>query len=91
MDIDLAGKVAAEDILAEKPGRLKFADTPAQIGCRLLVAAPDKDKGVAHADGIRCQDDAFEQQVGVGLQQHPVLVGARLHLVAVADQPARSG
>ena len=72
-----------------RPAALASANGPPQIGGRLLVAAADEDEGMADADGIAGEHHPLHQGIGVGLQQDPVLVGSRLHLVAVADQPAR--
>ena len=43
-----------------------------------------------HPESVTGQSYPLNQQVRIPFQQHPVLVGARLHLIAIADQVARA-
>ena len=49
-----------------------------------------ENEGMLHPERITGQSHPLHQQVRVSLQQHAILIGARLHLVAVADQIART-
>ena len=89
MDVDVAGETAAEDVLAQEAGCSSPRRCLAAVGCRLFVAAPDEDEGMPAADGVSGQGHPLDQGVRVVFQKDPVLVGSGLHLVAVADQPAR--
>ena len=53
--------------------------------------APHEDEGLGRAGGVGADHRALDDLVGVGLQEHVVLVGARLALVAVDDHVGRRG
>src|SRR6185369_9004381 len=83
--------LAAENTLAQKPCLLRFNQGAGQVGSRFFVAAPDVYEGMAPTESVAGKRHPLDQAVGIGLEQDTILVGARLHLVAVADEPARPG
>ena len=86
---NVKGKIAAQDILPQKPclpGHLQFPFD--EFGVH-LVGGADEIEGLLGLDGVPGQDDAFDNQVGVGVDQDPVLEGARLHFIGVGADVAR--
>ena len=86
---DVKGKIAPQDILPQKPrlpGHLQFPFD--ELGVH-LVGGADEIEGLLGLDGVPGQDDAFDDQVGVGVDQDPVLEGARLHFIGVGADVAR--
>ncbi|MCU0601696.1 MAG: hypothetical protein MUC33_03395 [Desulfobacterales bacterium] len=87
----LQAVIAAQDAAPQVAGRRGDADFALQDARRVLVLGPDEDDGLLGPDRPRGDGDALDEHVGVGVDQHPVLEGAGLHLVGVAHQIAREG
>ena len=86
VDDQLEVAVAAEDVLAEVAGLIRFGDGGVEdVGLGVVLAA-DEDEGVAGVGGDRRDRDPLDQLVRVALHQLAVLEGARLGLVGVAAE-----
>ena len=82
-------KIAAQDVFPQEaglPGHQEFLLN--QLGVH-LVRRPDKENAPGRGNGIGRQDNPLEDQVRIGVDQHPVLEGAGLHFVGVGDEIAR--
>ena len=86
MDAQVEVEAAAENVLAEVALGLGVVDGCLQLAIGFMVLAPQEDVALGRADGVGTDDHAFHQQVRVVFQQIAVLEGARLHLVAIANE-----
>src|SRR5262245_7275094 len=89
VDDDLELEAGTEDVLADEAGRLGLAHGLPQALVAEQHLATDVDVGEVALDGVRGDDDAFEELVRVVLDDDPVLERARLALVRVDRQVDR--
>src|SRR5262249_44953491 len=89
VDDDLEIEAGAEDVLADEAGRRGLAHGLPQSLVAEQPLAADVDVGEVALDGVRRDDDAFEELVRVVLDDDPVLERARLALVRVDRQVDR--
>ena len=83
---DIQIKAGPLDILAQPPLGIGLVQGALQALRRAEVLAPNVDVGLMAADGIGCDDHAFQQGVRVPLHDVAVLEGTGLTLVRVDHQ-----
>ena len=86
---DVDGEVGAEDVLADVAGGVGVVE---RLGDALLGQghlAAHVEERLLGADGVAGDEHALDELVRVLLHEEPVLVGARLGLVAVHHEVAR--
>ena len=76
---------------AEQPARAAFGQDVLQMIAQIDIFAAQIDQPFARADRPRGDGHALDQQMRPFGQQHPVLEGARLAFVGVADDEAPLG
>jgi hypothetical protein len=92
MYIDIKSEMAAQDVVCPADPSLRArATSRSRIRAALSYSGRDEDDAVGRPDGVCGQDHALDQHVRLGMQEDPVLEGARLHLVGVADYIPRMG
>ncbi len=84
--IDLAVKSRSQDIRSEKAIGLRFCDSLFQDIGDPGIFAPDIDIGALAAQGIRGDDQSFDQQVRQELHQVTVLESSRFRLIGITYQ-----
>src|SRR5512135_1762180 len=85
MHVKVEGKICAANMFAEPAMFFGLQDRSLQsIGLRHIFAA-DINKSFMRADSITSQGDAFQQLVGVRIDQHAVFEDQRLAFVRIAD------
>ncbi len=91
MDVQLAVEPGAEDVFAEIAGFERLGDRFLRVLRAFLVGVAQKEVADRRLQGVGRDDHPFDQLMRVRHQQLAVLVGAGLHLVAVADQVLLAG
>jgi hypothetical protein len=86
LDLDLEIEARAEDVVAQQAAffRLPQRDSQPLQGQRVFRAAIDVT--LAGADGVSGDGHAFQQRVGVALQERAIHEGPGIALVGIADQ-----
>ncbi len=79
---------ASQDVLAQVAPLVSLGGGPFQPFRARDVFAPDVDKSVFHLAGVAGDNYPFDQAMRIVLDERPILEGARLALVGVADQVA---
>ena len=91
MDVDLEVETAVEDVSPEVSLLGGLVDGLLQHQRLAVKLAADVDVGHVGADGVRRDDHALDQHVGIDVDDLAVLEGPGLRLVGVADQVLRLG
>ena len=94
MEVQLQAETRPEDILPEVPIPIRLGDGLRESSSREFILPPQENVCCVGLDGEGAQNHPFDQLVGISFQEQPVLEGARLHFIAVADQvsgPLRLG
>jgi hypothetical protein len=86
---DVEVEAGAEDVLAEGADHVGVGDGGLQPAYDVKRLAPHVDERLVGANREARDDDALEQDVGVGEHERHVLAGAGLGLVGVDDQVVR--
>ena len=85
MPIDLEIVAGAEDVLAADAARIGVGDSLLHDLQQVAVLAADIDVGGVRADGDGGDHGAFDDGVGIVLEDEAVLAGSGLALIAVAE------
>ena len=80
------GVAGTENVLPQQPCLLRFAHSRGNPTNSLRDLTANVDEGMVGADGVRRDDDALEQCVGVGHHDRDVLAGSRLRLIRIDDE-----
>src|SRR5262249_22665119 len=83
---DVDGKTAAEDVVTDRPVRVRLVERRLQTLDRQGKLATDEDEGLCCADRVRTDEGPFDQLMRIPLDQGVVLERRRLALVAVDRQ-----
>ncbi len=85
-ELQVEGKVASEDPLAQEPGRFSGAERRGHPSGREVGFTVDVEDPAARSRGEGRQQDPFKEAVGIPFHQVPVLEDAGLSLFAVDHQ-----
>src|SRR5206468_9790909 len=91
VDHEVDGEVRAEDVAADGPEGVRLVDGGGQALETEGELAAHEYEGLAGSDRVGADERALDDLVGVLLQEHVVLEGAGLALVAVDDEVDRLG
>src|SRR5437879_2423578 len=69
----VAGESAAQDVLADVPGRARLVHAAFQEQALVPVFAPDVDESDVHLQGIGCDEDAFDELMGALVDEVAIL------------------
>ena len=91
MEGDVQVESASENIRAQQLRRVSLGQCFLYPAGRLGIFAADVDEGLVTVDGVGSEEGAFDQLMGIPLEQLPILERAGLGLITVDDQIPRPG
>src|SRR5205814_10146757 len=83
MEVHIAIEARPDDVLSQKPARVRLVDRALEDTLQMEEFAADVDVGDLRADGVAANRTAFNQEVRIALHQQMILERARFALVSV--------
>ena len=91
VQVQLQAEIRPQDMAPQIAFGIGLGNGDFQPMGRPLIGLAQKDIGDIGVNGIGADEQAFDELVGVALQQEPVLEGARFHLIGIDHQVFGAG